>query len=680
MTELEQLSEFATNLEQEVIARADAAEDGLMRAEALTEILFEYLRDFQEIEDAQCISFEARGARCSGFHLSEDNDRLDLFLTIPKLDGEAGPVPKSEISTAFERLNGFLNRALEGFHFKLEEASDAWDMARSIHEARADISMVRLYVLTDGVANLDALTPDELPGVEVSWHVWDLRRFMRTATSGKGHEPVRIVFSELSDQPVQCIIADPPGAGYRCLLTIVNGDVLVSLYRKFGPRLLERNVRSFLQLKGGINKKIRDTILKEPENFLAYNNGLSVTASGVQTRMIGDGLAELVSVDDFQIVNGGQTTGSLFRAVNKDRADASAIRVQVKITEILPTGEADELAPKISQFSNAQNKINMADFSSNNPFHRRLENLSRTVWAPPGIGGGQRQTRWYYERARGQYNDDLAREKTPAKQKAWSAIHPRRQLVTKTDLAKFEQCWGQLPHIVSKGAQKCYLDFLDRLEARGNFVPEEDYFKRVIAKGILFRETDRIVARQDFGGYKANITAYTVALLSFLSEKRIDLDLIWAEQTIRPQLADYIERLSVHVQARIVATAGSRNISEWCKQPKCWEDIKGFEYSGKVPSDTLTKGQHAKAPDSGAEISAPTGDEILVIDAVAEIEAQTWYDLSAWAKETGSLVAWERGLAFSLGKLATRGSKPSVKQARHGQRILADSRSQGFRG
>ena len=680
MTELEQLSEFAKNLQQEVISRADSAEDGVMRAETLTEILFEYLRDFQEIEDAKCVSFEARGARCSGFHLSEDNDRLDLFLAIPKLNGEAESVPSSEISKAFERLNSFLHLALKGMHFKLEEASDAWDMARSIHEAKDDVSMVRLYVLTDGLTKLDTLIPHEIQGVEVSWHIWDLRRFMRSASSGRGHEPIQVIFSELTDQPVHCIIADPPKAGYRCLLTIVNGDLLVSLYRKFGPRLLERNVRSFLQLKGGINKGIRDTILKEPENFLAYNNGLSVTASGVHTKSIGDGMAELVSVEDFQIVNGGQTTGSLFRAVNQDRADPSAIRVQVKITEILPSGEADELAPSIARYSNAQNKINMADFSSNNPFHRKLEVLSRTIWAPPGIGGGQRQTRWYYERARGQYNDDLAREKTPAKQKAWSAIHPRRQLVSKTDLAKFEQSWGQLPHIVSKGAQKCYLDFLDRLQARGNFVPDEDYFRRAIARAILFRETDRIVARQDFGGYKANITTYTVALFSFLSEKRIDLDLIWAEQTIRPKMVDFLERISAHVQSRIMASAGSRNISEWCKQPKCWEDLKDFGYSEKVPADILMKGNNFNSSSSSSIINNLSKDEVAIIDTVAEIEAKTWYNLAAWAKETQSLTPYDRSLSFNLGKLASRGFKPSIKQAIQGKRILSDARSQGFRG
>lgn len=680
MNETDLLAEFAANLQQDVIARADVAEDGAMRAEMLSEVFFEYLRDFQEIEDAQCISFETRGARCSGFYLSEDNDRLDLFLTIARLDGNAGSVPRSEIDTAFERLNGFLVKAFEGVHFGLEEASDAWDMAKCIHDARSDVSMVRLFVLTDGVAKVESIVPKEHSGFEVSWHVWDLRRFMRTASSGKGHEPVNVDFAELHDEPIYCVMQEPPGAGYRCLLTIVPGELLVALYRKFGPKLLERNVRSFLQLRGGINKQIRKTIIEEPENFLAYNNGLSVTASGVRMRTSDSGVVELVSAEDFQIVNGGQTTGSLFRAVSKDSADPSAIRVQIKITEVLPSGNADELAPRISQYSNAQNKINMADFSSNNPFHRKIETLSRSIWAPPASGGGQRQTRWFYERARGQYNDDLSRNKTKAQQNAWKVVHPRNQLITKTDLAKFEQCWGQLPHIVSKGAQKCYLDFLDRLEARGGFEPDEAYFRKIVALAILFRQTDRIVLRQKFGGYKANITAYTVALLSFLAERRIDLDRIWADQTIPSELSDYIERLSEHVQSYITTTAGNRNVSEWCKQPKCWEGLRERSYSEPPPKEALLQGKKAHKQNAAPEITDLTQSEQDLIEKVSEVPAQTWFDLASWAKETNTLKPWERSLSVSLGRLASNGKKPSIKQAKHAQRIIDETRNLGFRG
>lgn len=680
MNETELLAEFASNLQQDVIARADVAEDGAMRAEMLSEVFFEYLRDFQEIEDARSISFETRGARCSGFYLSEDNDRLDLFLTIARLDGTAGSVPRSEIDTAFERLNGFLVKALEGIHFGLEEASDAWDMAKSIHDARSEVSMVRLFVLTDGVAKVESIVPKEHSGFEVSWHVWDLRRFMRTASSGKGHEPVSVDFGELHDEPIYCVMQEPPGAGYRCFLTIVPGELLIALYRKFGPKLLERNVRSFLQLRGGVNQKIRKTILEEPENFLAYNNGLSVTASGVRTRSIGNDIVELVAAEDFQIVNGGQTTGSLFRAVSKDNADPSAIRVQVKITEVLPSGNADEFAPRISQYSNAQNKINMADFSSNNPFHRKIEALSRSIWAPPASGGGQRQTRWFYERARGQYNDDLSRNKTKAQQDAWKVVHPRNQLITKTDLAKFEHCWGQLPHVVSKGAEKCYLDFLDRLEARGNFEPDEAYFRKIVALAILFRQTDRIVNRQKFGGFKANINAYTIALLSFLAEKRIDLDRIWSEQTIPPELADYIERLSEYVHGYILSSAGTRNPSEWCKQLKCWEDLKERDYAEPLPKSVLLTGRKTGGRAVPPEITDLTPSELDLMGQVSQVPSQTWFDLASWAKETDTLKPWERSLTFSLGRLASSEKKPSIKQANHGQRILAEARSLGFRG
>lgn len=676
MNEIQQLRDFATNIQQEVFARCDAAEDGAMRSEKLTEVLLEYLVEAQEIDDGQSVSFEGRGIRCSGFFLSEDNDRLDLFLTIPQLDGSASTVAKGDVTKAFERLAAFLARCFEGLHKTKEEANDRFDMARSIWQSRNDLSMVRLFVLTDGVVNIDTLAPERIGELEVTHHLWDLRRFMRTAMSGKGHEPVTVDFAKLSDEPVRCIVAAPPEAGYRCMLTVIPGSMLVELYDRFGPRLLERNVRSFLQLKGGINQKIRKTILEDPELFLAFNNGLSVTASGVKLRVLGNGIAELLSAEDFQIVNGGQTTGSIFRAARKDKADLSAVSVQLKITEILPGGEADELAPDISRFANAQNKINMADFSSNNPFHRKVEMLSRTIWAPPGAGGGQRQTKWFYERARGQYNDDLGRNPTPAKRTEWSLLNPRRQLITKTDLAKFEQSWNQLPYVVSKGAEKCYLDFLDRLENRGQFVPDEGYFRRLVSLAILFKETDRIVARQKFGGYKANITTYTVALLSHLTAKQIDLDAIWTDQTLNDQLSDFLERLSAHVQDYIVSTAGTRNVSEWCKSEKCWDGLKEAPYA--LPAGIRSGRVAEDGP--GGDPSAPTPEELDIIERVAEIKAQIWFALAAWAKDTQTLLPWQRSLSFSLGRLASSGKRPSLKQSNHGMKILDEARRLGFVG
>jgi hypothetical protein len=680
MSEAEELQAFAENVQQEVIARADAAEDGAMRAEAFAEIAFEYLHEAGEIEDGIACAFEGRGMRCSGYFVSEDNDRLDLFLVLPRLDAAASTVPKADVDQGFKRLRAFLDRSIEGLHQARESALAGYDMARSIWEAREELCSIRLFVITDGLATIDRIENEMLGGIEVSSHLWDLRRLYRTVSSGAVRQPIRIDFAELNGGPIRCVASTPEGAGYRCLLGIISGAVLVKMYQQFGPRLLERNVRSFLQLKGKVNQGIRSTIIEEPQMFLAFNNGLSVTASGLEVEDHGDGTADLISAEDFQIVNGGQTTGSIFRAARKDKAATERLSVPVKITEILSDGDVEEIAPRISQSANNQNKVNMADFSSNHPFHRKLEELSRSVWAPPQEGL-QRQTRWFFERARGQYNDALAQNRTPAERKAWEAIHPRRQLVTKTDLAKFEDTWSQLPHVVSRGAQKCYLDFMDRLETRGSFVPDEAWFRRSIARAILFKETERIVSRQKFGGYRANIVTYTLAWLSHRTAKRVDLDVIWAAQGLPVPLAEFIGRISARTHDHVTQPPGGQNITEWCKKEKCWESFRELdvELPAAVDAELITRDARAKSGEHTLDEQASV-DETATISRVAAVPSDTWFNLSVWAKDTQSLQPWQRSLAFSLGRLAGAGRSPSRKQAAHGERMLNEAKSLGFRG
>lgn len=680
MTEAEELQAFAENIQQDVIARADAAEDGALRAEAFAELMFEYLHEAGEIEDGISCPFEGRGMRCSGYFISEDNDRLDLFLVLPRLDASASTVPKADIDQGFRRLRTFLEKSLEGLHQSRESALPGYDMARSVWEARQEIGSVRLFVVTDGLATIEKIENEMFGGIEISSHLWDLRRLYRAVSSGTARQPIRIDFRELNGGPIRCVASTPEGAGYRCLLGILPGSVLVQMYHRFGPQLLERNVRSFLQLKGKVNQGIRSTILEEPQMFLAFNNGLSVTASGLEVVEHGDGTADLVAADDFQIVNGGQTTGSIFRAARKDKADPERLAVPVKITEILSDGDVEEIAPRISQSANNQNKVNMADFSSNHPFHRRLEELSRSVWAPPKEGL-QRQTRWFFERARGQYHDALAQNRTPAERKAWEAIHPRRQMITKTDLAKFEDTWSQLPHIVSRGAQKCYLDFMDRLDARGGFLPDEAWFRRAVARAILFKETERIVSRQRFGGYRANIVTYALSWLSHRTAKRVDLEAIWATQGLPRDLADFIEVVTVHAHAHVTAPPGGQNITEWCKKETCWERFRemNLDLPTGVDAGLLTRERAARASEHTLEEQA-SADEAAVIAKVGAIPAETWFGLAAWAKDTQTLMPWQRSLSFSLGRLAGAGKVPSRKQAMHGQKILEEARSLGFRG
>lgn len=271
---------------------------------------------------------------------------------------------------------------------------------------------------------------------------------------------------------------------YRVYLAIISGELLAELYNEFRDRLLEKNVRSFLQVKGAVNKGIRDTLRDEPDMFLAYNNGISVTAESIEIVRDENGKPSIKSIRDMQIVNGGQTTASIYNA-HKDKktnANLSKVFVQMKISVITSSEDMEEIVPRISAFANTQNKIQIADFSANDPYHRRIEELSRTIWT--SAQGGLLPQNWFYERARGQYADMLARESTTLRRKKYKEQHP---LFTKTDLAKYENTWEQLPFYVSEGAQKNFRRFTVRMNvSKKGKLPDEQYYHNLIAKAIMF--------------------------------------------------------------------------------------------------------------------------------------------------------------------------------------------------
>lgn len=676
--EAAELERFRHDFVQEVLARADAREDGALRENELTQIFVEYLAEAGEIEDAEVSYHLARGVKANAYNVSDEGDRLDLFVTEPRLSSGPESVTKTEVDTAFRRLRTFLEKSLGEYHAGLEEASDGFDMAWAIWSSRNSLVAVRLFLVTDGLTKIEAIDDFSIGSVEVSHHVWDIRRLYRTAGSGSGHTPIRVDFEVMSGSPLDCLPVPVTSDQYRCFLAVLPAKLIVDLYLKFGPRLLERNVRSFLQLRGNVNKGIRGTIKDEPKMFGAYNNGLSIVVNGVHGREEADGRFQIDSTEDFQVVNGGQTTGSIYRAAVKDGFDVSAVYVPVKITEIRRVEDIDEVAPRISLYANSQNKVNLADFSSNHPFHIKLEELSRNTWAPPKKNM-QKQTMWFFERARGQYLDNKSRQGTPSAQKAWEARFPRRQMFSKTDLAKFENTWSQLPHVVSRGAQKNFLSFMDQLEKRGGIDVDETYFQRLVAKAILFRETERIVTRQKYGGYRAQIVTYTLSLLSHATAQRIDLGRLWQEQELSEELADSIRDLSVVVQKHIMAAPGGQNVGEWCKREACWEKLKEREVD--VPSGVV-RALLDKIPVGARKathtLDAPTKDEEALIEEVASIPADTWFGMAAWAKETRNLQSWQRGLSYSLGKLASQGRKPSRKQATQGKKIFDEASQLGF--
>lgn len=671
MAAAEDLAGFSVDLHQELLSDAEAQPDGALTPDIFTQRMIEYLSEAGELDDGEVCYHRSRGMEVSGYSVDDEDEVVSLFLSIFTESSPPVTVPTADVDTAFKRLEAFMVRSGSGYHRELEPASPAHDMALRVGEAVRRGYASRLFVFTDGLIARAATVARQRDGQTAAREVWDIERLFRCVTSGQGRETIRVNFEEINGAALPCLLAEDGAADYTAYMLIVPATVLNAIYGRYGPRLLELNVRSFLQVRGKVNTRIRETILNEPEHFLAYNNGISATASEVEIVDMPRGGKGIRSATDFQIVNGGQTTASIHSAVRRDKADISRISVQAKLT-VVGADRVGQFVPLVSRYANSQNKVNEADFSANDPYHVRLEELSRTIWAP-AVGGGARQTRWFYERARGQYLDPVAREGTPARQLEFKRIHPPSQKFTKTDLAKFVNSWDQVPEIVSRGSEKNFREFAIRLAKRGRIDPDERDFQRLVAKAIIFRSTSDIVSKLGFPGYRANVVTYTVAYLSHATGQRIDLDGIWRRQTIPARLEDAIRAIAPIIYQEITAPAGGGNVTEWCKRAAAWDRIRNNAI--RIPDlEGIVFGGHAEPAEP--QQAEPTDDPVVV--ELMKVPAETWLRMSGWAKQTDNLEPYQRAIAYSVGRQLQRGRVMSSKQAAQLKVALAEARRLGF--
>jgi len=675
------INDFYSDFMEEISMASDAETYGWEPQDFFTAVMLEYLEEAGEADSPVICPFRGYGLQLNAYSVSEDYDNLDIYVSVFNESETLASVSRNDIDAAIKRAIQLYRKATNDLYTSFEKDNDTYEFAISVHDHKNSIKAVHVVALTNGNAKPIALNNLSIDRVEISFSVWDMDRLYRCTTSGKMRETIAIDFSESFGQTISCI-ENTVSDKYSVYLAIISGELLAAIYDQHGPRLLERNVRSFLQVKGAVNKGIRDTLHDEPDMFLAYNNGISVTADSVDIVRDENGKPSIKKIRDMQIVNGGQTTASIYNA-KKDKkinADLSQVYVQMKLSVISSSEKMDEIVPKISAYANTQNKIQMADFSANDPYHRKLEELSRIIWAP--AQNGAKPQNWFYERARGQYSDMLSKETTTLRRKAFKEQHP---LFTKTDLAKYENTWDQLPYQVSEGAQKNFKKFTVRLSERGNFFPDESYYQRLIAKTILFRRTEKLVQAQQYGGYRANIVTYTLAFLSYKTAQRIDLDSIWKKQSLTHALEKNIITVSQFVHEMITNPPGGANIGEWCKKPKCWETIKEHLYtiSPELEHELISINKTAPVVSSASSagtstFNTPTEEETELIEKATSLGAATWYALSKWAKETNNFQGWQRSIVFSVGQVIARGKKPSYKQSVQAMKAYEEATVKGF--
>ena len=684
MAKAEELTKFYEDLSQEIINKAAIDETEDFRENIFTQIYIDYLCEAAEIEDGNVCFHEGRGVKVNGYSIAEDESNIVLFVSIYKNSPKPYTVPPSEAVAMINRAKQFYLKSLKNYQVDIEEAYGAFDLARSIYEYQRKIPEVKIILMTNGTIRSTLLDTEEIEGITFVPTIWDLERIYRVSTSGAAREKIEFNLMELTGKTLDAIRITIPeevrisktgeeirSGGYTSYFTVFPGDVLYKIYERYDARLLEKNVRAFLQARGGVNKGIKATILETPEMFLAYNNGISATAEQI-TVSGGGNACTITGLSDFQIVNGGQTTASIFNACIKDKTPLDKIYVQAKITVLSDQSQMESVVPQISACANTQNKVQLADFSANDEFHQAMERLSRTVWAPARTGGEQ-QTKWFYERARGQYADTRSRERNV---KYFDSIYPKVQYFDKLELARYENVWDQLPYVTSKGGQASFRDFTIRLKKRGKFVPDQNFYQELIAKAIIYRRVRQIVKAQRFQGFWANIADYTTAYISYKSGQRIDLQKIWKRQATSEAFDRMAETVANAVYNYLTETCSGINTTQWCKKEQCWTDIKSklnISINSDLAGELLPVG---KAKPLGLDTLNDPEKEL--VEGIKQVSADVWFALASWGKETGNLAGYQCGISGTLGRYVGWSKTASIKQAKQGLKILHIAYNKGF--
>ena len=583
------LSEFLLETQSEVRAQMN---DGSPFAEMVfSEVVMQHMAEIGMTFEPVVCHFNGKIGnailRLSGYAMSDEADQLDLFVSLYEGVDELTPVPDADTRMAVEQCIRFLSLCAEGkMAAKLDPSSDVLSLAITIQEIYNSLEQVRVFVLTDKVAKAKSFKTREIAGKSVRLEVMDIERLYRHWSEGKPRDELVVDFIEVSGSPLPCVFVPGESSEYDYALTAIPGEALRFVYERFGARLLEANVRSFLSVKGkGVNAGIQNTLRTAPGNFMAYNNGIVLVVDEMRLNKTVDGAAGIAWLKGMQIVNGGQTTASLFFAKKKfPEMDLSRVRVPAKIIVMREQDPAKEesLVSDISRFANSQNAVRQSDLSANKPFHVAVEKLSLTVYCPDGIG------RWFYERAAGSYNTLLSREgTTAAKLKVMKEAIPPSRKITKTDLAKYINAWDIKPDVVSLGSQKNFDRFMASLSGENGEeipLPGVAEYKAMIAKTKIFRDTQKLV-RPMFQAFQANVAAYVVSVLADRMGDRIDLNRIWIRQGVSQELLSQIAIWAKEVNDVLHRTAGGRMVSEWAKKPECRDAVIGATYS--EPADNI---------------------------------------------------------------------------------------------
>jgi len=694
------INEYIANFTSEVQTDADAYL--ISREEAFFINLADKLKESEAIYDYEVGYFRKKGRQgrqieVNGFSYDDADGTYNIFV-VDELDHWEDSLTNTDIDKLIKRAEELVYCAVEHKFLDWEESSYGYLAASNIYrlfsnlkkdDTDFDLKRVRIFILTNKTLSKRFKNEkrESIHDIPIEYSIYDASRLYDMAKAGFDKEPVNIVLKEYGIEGIYAIKCAEKEGEFESYLTSIPGEVLSNIYLDHGTQVLEGNVRAFLSVRGKVNKGIRQTIIGAPDKFFILNNGITVTSDGIEGEVTDSGIY-ITQINDIQIVNGGQTTASLANAKIKSKTDLSKIQVMMKLSVFANHEVTEKMVPEISRASNSQNKVDEADFFSNHPFHIKIEELSKKVLAP-SVDGNQYHTTWFYERARGQYDVALM-QLTSGQEKSFKAKNPKKQVMKKTDLAKYFMTYEGYPHETSKGAQKAMREFSNLIQgnneeegiwAKDSSLINEQFFKDLIAKALFFRDAEKIVSSQEWykeiKAYRANIVAYTVAILAWYAKKEkvaIDLSRIWTQQKIYSALEEQTKTTAKEVYENLLTWSGrdTLNVTEWAKKVNCWKKAQKIEWT-ILPefTDTLVKKEKEKKSD----VNESTVDAMSF---VMGKPVEMWEDIKQWGKKFLYLTPNDEALIDLVMMIHTQGKIPGDKKFKEIVKIYNSMVSKGY--
>lgn len=516
----------------------------------------------------------------NGFAFRSESGTLQLVSVIYTPEEQKGLL-KSEIENVFKKLEKLIAFIAKKNYQEntIEETSEFYDCCSEIYNLiyKEEIKEYQFILITNSSlpTSMYHIENNSVGEIQYTYSVYDINYFYQIHKNGNQYA------SFVLNTNLPYLTVNNDNHDYVSYLTVISGKELASIYGKYKSKLLEENVRTFLQFRGDVNKGIRTTLQNKPDYFFAYNNGITATATDVEIEK-----NCIVKINNLQIVNGGQTTASIYAASEKHKVDLSDVNVPMKLSVVKKIDIHSTFVSNVAQYANTQNKINKSDFFSNHKYHLDMKKVSTRLWVSRK-SGAQVRSRWFYERVRGEYlNEQSHYNKTELKK--FLLEYPKHQFIDKLDLAKSENAWLQRPYFSALGAQGSFVKFsdyiIDEMEKSENLVTDI-FFKSAISRLIIFWEIERIISKAIWytGGFRAQTVAYTLAALSYIFEKNGNLhfnfEIIWEYQLVPDDIIIELEKISKTVHTSLLSP-NSRygNVSVFAKKKDCWESIKRLNF------------------------------------------------------------------------------------------------------